>query len=177
MLVTIGIASCDGGSEDPTQTPTHPPPETRHPEPGAAIARDDEHGAEEAARYFWSLYSYAYATGDLDEWRDLSHPECATCQTVVDRVTELHDAGGHAEGGMIRLDVIEATPPGEGDLYFNVHVEGTQEPLTHIGEGGDTLAESSGTEMNADMALARDADGWLVREVANNNEEQGEADG
>ena len=54
-------------------------------------------GAAATAEYFMSLYPYVYATGDLEPWRDMTMEACVFCQSVVDKVTVLHAAGGWRE--------------------------------------------------------------------------------
>ena len=93
-----------GGSETDAARPgRHAQPDAdadREPGPDRPAAMDEvsTDGAIAAATYFLQLYPYAYNTGDLTEWKALSHPECMFCASVVDNVTAMHEQGHRSEG-------------------------------------------------------------------------------
>ena len=70
---------------------------TPKPERPAGMDEFTVEGAAATAEYFMSLYPYVYATGDLEPWRDMTTEACVFCQSVVDKVTVLHAAGGWRE--------------------------------------------------------------------------------
>lgn len=129
------------------------------------MARDDVEGAEAAARYFLSLYPYAYNTGDLEEWIALSDPECVFCASVVDRVTELHENGGYETGGELTFESVSGEEPIPGNAYFGVDMVVVQgEGAKYVGDGQEPEAFGN-LRARANLALARQASGWTVREA------------
>ena len=103
LALAVGaLAGCTGGDPAPDWTPTtatpiaHPTPTpsadpaTVKPERPAAMDTFDSAGAEAVAVYYMQLYPYVFATGDLTEWKTLSHPECIFCSDVARQVQEQH---------------------------------------------------------------------------------------
>ena len=122
-------------------------------------------GAEAAARYFLSLYSYAFETGDLAELRTLSHPECIFCASLADAVTEQQTSGFRTVGGgltVAQVEVVEVTP-GE---WFAIDAVGTQEPWKLLdASGAMTQEEPSPSDHVYHLIVVRESDVWLIREV------------
>src|SRR5450830_1247918 len=90
----------------PTPTPTPTPDASVKPERPAAMDEVSAAGAEAAAVYFLQLFPYVYATNDLTEWRELSHPECVFCASVITNVEEQVAAGKQSIGGLIQVDSV-----------------------------------------------------------------------
>src|SRR5674476_265526 len=82
----------------PTSTPT--PDASVKPERPAAMDEVSAAGAEAVAVYFLQLFPYVFATGDLDDYRALSHPECIYCANAAAAVEEMLAAGQHSVGGL-----------------------------------------------------------------------------
>lgn len=74
------------------------------PEPPAALQGPATEGnASLVAGYFHELHAYAFATGDLTAWRELSSDSCNFCAGVVERVEAEFAEGKHHVGGQIEL--------------------------------------------------------------------------
>ena len=178
------VAGCSGGGDaapsgttpmtaspsDPSgsgQPTTSAPGPTPWPEPTrpAAMERDDIEGAKAAAEYFLALYPYVYATGDLEEWREMSHPECAFCSAVADDVSELHSSGGYGVGGEISVAELGALPPDAEYSHFRVGVRGTESASSSFSAEGEQLATAQGGEVNYTIAVLAD-DVWTIRGLA-----------
>ncbi|WP_237585282.1 DUF6318 family protein, partial [Actinomyces howellii] len=56
------------------------------PEPSRVVGMDEQSpaGAEATAIYFLSLYPYAFATGDLTTWKEMSEDDCIFCNSVIE---------------------------------------------------------------------------------------------
>ena len=67
---------------------------TPKPERPAGMDENTPEGAIATGEYFLSLYPYMHATGDLSDWQAMSTPDCGFCNSVITKVTKLHDAGG-----------------------------------------------------------------------------------
>lgn len=117
--------------------------------------------AEAVARYFLELYPYVYATGDLTEWRALSHPECIFCASVSADVESITADGHRAGGGAITADISAAeVSPG----YFAVQGTATQDPGAEYDASGALLEESDGGDYELAVVVLSD-NGWAVRAV------------
>ncbi|MHB1063722.1 MAG: DUF6318 family protein [Georgenia sp.] len=150
-------------TDGPTETATPEPPEVVKPTPSDAMRRDDVAGAEAAAVYFTELYPYVYATGDLTEWKAMSHPECIFCTSVIDNVGELVAAGEHLEGGEIDILEVTGNDPAPGYEFFQVNIGISQQPTIAVGEAGRRPESAGGTTM-LKLAVGRVSDQWIVRE-------------
>ncbi len=118
-----GRASSTSASAAPTTLPTWGPlPDGVAPARPAALDQPPTlDGAKAVAAYFLLLYSYAYQTGDLAAWNELSHPECQFCASVGQHVSEATAAGQHTVGGAFRITAAEGTEVNQG-VFFDVHV-------------------------------------------------------
>lgn len=173
-LTSLGLVSCTTASDDPTPSPTRPitetPSATPTPSPSRsappdrpeAMARDDLAGAMAAAEYFLELYPYAYNTGDLTEWRAMSHPECIFCASVIENVEKLHSEGGFQTGGEIEWFRTAATSS-EHSGQFSVDAVASQAP-THEVVGDTTSLVSEGGAATLYFDLVRDST-WKIRGV------------
>lgn len=180
MVVTVAsmlaLAGCTGESEDPPTTPpatsaAPSPSETPSPTPTPDAATPPERPdmsvvdaatAEAVARYFLELYPYVYATGDLTEWKALSHPECIFCASVITNVEEMVAAGNTASGGEIEAD-INAAEITAGTFAVTGHA--TQRPGFEYDSSGATSDESAGGTYEVALNVVGDPSGWLIRAV------------
>ncbi|QDB80004.1 hypothetical protein FE251_11900 [Georgenia wutianyii] len=162
-------SATDVSSESPSSTEptTAAPGPTPWPEPTrpTAMERDDIEGAKAAAEYFLALYPYVYATGDLEEWQAMSHPECQFCAAVADDVSELHSSGGYGVGGEIVVAEMGALPPDGEYTHFRVGVRGTESASSSFSADGEPLASAKGGEVNYTIAVLAE-DGWTIRGLA-----------
>lgn len=146
-------------TEEPTPTPEAPVA----PERPAAMDQADVAGAEALARYFLELYPYVYATGDLTEWRALSHPECVFCTSVIDNVEAQVAAGNRSTGAEVTVQSADARVIDE--TWFAADAEITQAPSAEYGPDGELLSENPATQSHR-MTFSLIHDGtWLVRAV------------
>ncbi len=95
-------------------------------------------GAEAAAEYFLQLYPYVYATGDLAEWRSLSHAGCQFCASVISNVEEQVALMHTTQGGAISIQSVEGVAVDSS--YTSVTVEFRQAPSATLDRAG-TLVE------------------------------------
>jgi len=179
VVVTGGLAGCTGGPDEPrwtptvwtpeetvepTPTPTPVDPAAVAPERPAAMDEVSEAGAEAVARYFLELYPYVYATGDLTAWRELSHPECVFCASVISNVEEQVAAGHRSEGSEMTVDSLVAVEVVAGSRY-GVDAYVTEGPSSERDADGNLVRERrEPQEISVVFALFFD-DGWVVREV------------
>ncbi|MEE6272641.1 DUF6318 family protein [Georgenia sp. MJ206] len=152
-------------SEAPSATPSPGPTDWPAPERPASMDRDDVVGAKAAAQYFIELYPYVYATGDLDEWRAMSHSECEFCASVVENVEALHAQDGYALGGEVEVTAVSGADPAEGSNYYSVELAVEQGPGAEYRADGEELRSDDGGSNQLRYAVERTKERWLVRAV------------
>ena len=175
VVSMLALVGCTGESENPpttpevtsavpspseTPTPT-PTPDAATPPERPDMSQVDAATAEAVARYFLELYPYVYATGDLTEWRALSHPECIFCASVVTNVEEMVAAGEHWEGGLATLSPPMTTAVSSD--FFSVAIEAKEAPARRVGADGATAEESTGGRSLMTVIVINEAGTWRVR--------------
>ncbi|MDM8085065.1 DUF6318 family protein [Cellulomonas cellasea] len=180
LAAPLGLTACTGSSgRDPSPSPTatgvaatpDPTPtapstsRSSKPERPAAMDSFDIEGAIAAATYITALYPYVYNTGDLTEWKTLSHPECIFCTSVVEGVEELHGQGFHNEGGQILVEGATAVELNPG-RSFSADLSLRQGPATVVDSSGNQVGEPS-QEVSSGMTfiLFIDQGNWQIREA------------
>lgn len=146
-----------------TPSPTPTPDAAIAPERPAAMDEVNAAGAEAVAVYFLELYPYVYATGDLDEWRALSHPDCIFCASVIANVEEQAATGSRSEGGQIHIETSESTEVTE--IFFSVVVLATQQAGFEYDRGGQLVEASAGSHSEVNLVIVRNGSRWSVRAV------------
>ena len=171
------LAGCTG---DPADPPTTPPATTATPSPSATprptptpdaatppqrpdMSHVDAQTAEAVATYFLQLYPYVYASGDLTEWRALSHPDCIFCASVTTNVEEMVAAGEHWVGGGTTITSCDALA--EVTDAFNITATTAEEPSSRVSRGGVTLENTVGGESTLHLVVTARESQWLVRAV------------
>ena len=124
VAVVLALAGCSGGdapssalpsgsappqsssppSNPPSTAATTPPPAA--PPLPATATQDTPAGAQSFARYYIEVLDYASHTGDIQSLRGLG--DCGTCRAQADGIERFFKAGGHVEGGEIRITNTEA---------------------------------------------------------------------
>jgi hypothetical protein len=152
-------------SPTPTTAPTPSPTATPKPERPAAMDTVNLNGAIATAEYFLSLYPYVYNTGDLTDWKALTHPECIFCASVVANAERMHELNQHQVGTDTTVDSATGVEVDPG-AWFTVDINCTQGPWSVTDDAG-TVVEA-GPDTNAylmHVVVVREADTWRVREV------------
>jgi len=132
------------------------------------MAGDDVDGAVAAAEYFLLLYPYVYATGDLDEWQAMSHPDCNFCASVISNVTSLHSNGGHSEGPTIDITHTSGSAP-EGEYkFFSAWLDVEAGEIRRFDEDSNLVELFPASFLEVDLALEKSDSTWQVRGVVQN---------
>ncbi|WP_255499746.1 DUF6318 family protein [Actinotalea sp. JY-7885] len=174
-----GLAGCTRESVEPTPGPPEPgsttasatstptpttPPEAIAPERPAAMDEVSVAGAEAAATYFLQLYPYAYATGDLSKWNELSDPECVFCQSVIRNVQEQVAASHSSSGSAIAILEVSAWEINVG--RYGATVTANEGPSKEYDEAGEVVSERTESEKHVlTYALRHDGSNWRVLEL------------
>lgn len=153
-------------SPSPTPTPTPTPDASVKPERPEAMDVADSAGAEAAAVYFLQLFAYVYATGDLTEWREMSHPECVYCASVSSGVEEMSAASRYAVGGLDTITGVNSTEV-ESGRWWTVDVDLVQAPSQTLDQDGTVIEDFPDTVgYHMDIAVVSEASRWLIRAVS-----------
>ena len=182
LLVTVGLAGCTDGPDEPswtptawtpeetvepspTPTPTPTDPAAVEPERPAAMDTVDTAGAEAVAAYFLHLFAYSFATNDLEPWKGLSHPECLYCTNVTTAVEEQAAANLRSTGGLDTISVVTATEVDPG-RWWAVDVDLVQAPSQTRNAAGEVTEDFPDTvSYHVVLAVVRESGRWLVREA------------
>lgn len=125
--------------------------------------RVDGKTAEAVCVYVFELFPYAFATGDLTEWRALSHPECVFCTQVIAEVEALVALGNHVEGGGTRVKLVPSASSPQGEFTLTGIVD--EAPATQRSPTGDALLVTNGDRVTVTLRLTVQGGTWSVREV------------
>ncbi len=135
------------------------------PQRPAAMGAVTVEGAVAAAEYFLALYPYVYNTGDLTEWKTLSHPECIFCASVISNVEAQHQASHHQIGGRITTSAGTGTEIDPG-RWFSAELQVVQDPADEVDESGQPVGSPTVTQnVKAVFAIIQGDSGWSIREV------------
>lgn len=181
VAVVVGVvAGCSGGgaksgpsataapatptaSVSPTASPT--PDASVKPVRPAAMDQVSAAGAEAVARYYVAMFPYVFATGDLVEWKAMSHPECQFCAGVVKDAEAMFAAGHHSEGGTFEITAVRARDVTPG-YWYAAEVELVQAPSTTVDAGGVVVESFPGVKsVWIDAAIVYQDGKWLIREL------------
>lgn len=120
-------------------------------------------GAVEVARYYLALYAYAYATGDLADWRAVSDESCVFCGSVMTNVEAMQSLGHKQLESGTEIHEARGTEVNPGTFY-SVDVQATQGATTEVDADGAVVGTSASSEYALLFALDWNG-GWTVREV------------
>jgi Family of unknown function (DUF6318) len=151
-FLSLGQTPPEGGA-------TTPPP-TASPLPAAAT-QDTPAGAQSFARYYIEVLDYATHTGDVRSLRRLG--DCGTCRAQADGIERFFQAGGHVEGGEIRITTTESVRFLRTAALVNV---------TYDQAAGKSVAPTGKTENSPALrsetfalTLGRSKDSWNVEKM------------
>ncbi len=178
LVTALALAGCAADGAEPTRTPTAttavatPSPEptpspSRSAKPERPAAMDDAtvDGALALATYALSLYPYVHNTGDLAEWRTLSHPECKFCANVETDVENLRAKGNHNEGGGVTILAASALELNPGHS-FSAEIDVAQAEFREVDGSGEPVGEPVPADnLRLVFSLFHENGTWLIRGV------------
>jgi hypothetical protein len=141
--------SAESASPSATPTPTPTPSAVYKPADASGPAQnvpvpvlpevaktETKEGAEAFAKYWFSVLSYAYETGDVALFESIEPPSCAACQKVKEVIRDWHSEGRWLVGGKLTTPVAETTFVKDEDGKYDVAVQVRQEPLSYMRPDG-----------------------------------------
>jgi len=125
---------------------------------------ETKEGAEAFTKYWFSVLSYAYETGDTDALSKLSKPGCAFCQGLVADIEAAWAEGKWVSGGQIEIPVATATPSTDGSTQVVLQV--LQKELVIRNQDGSPYQEKTAATNSGSVAMLNFADsGWVVNDL------------
>lgn len=187
------LAGCAGGSPaDPgmtspasSETATSSAPSTLAPTPSAAYMPADasgpaqnvpvpvlpdvaktetKEGAEAFTRYWFSVLSYAYETGDTALLSKFSKAECVFCQGLVDDIETAWAEDRWISGGQIEIPVATAKPSSDGSRQVVLQVL-QKELIIHNQDGSPYQEKTAATNAGSVATVKFGDEGWVVYDL------------
>lgn len=122
-------------------------------------------GAVAVAAYFVQLFPYINATGDLDAWNALSHPDCIFCADSKATVNEKVANGQHDDGGALTVTDAAGVEVDPGSWY-TVTLDFVQDPSVTKDAGGTVVKEFPDSKsLRSNIVVIYQDGGWSVRGV------------
>ncbi|MFI2487280.1 DUF6318 family protein [Promicromonospora kroppenstedtii] len=180
LIVTAGLvlSACTGSpgeseaspssADDPTPVVSASPSPTVPPKPERpeAMNREDAEGAAAAAKYFIELYPYVMATGDVEEFKAMSHRACGFCEDALKQAEKLRSRNETWTGGEIKTDLRETYERDEITGIYPLDFEVEQAAARITDSTGATVFEGKNERATYRVELGlRDGD-WVVAEIA-----------
>lgn len=189
--LTLGLAGCTGGGEDPTETPqptasssstasaspsvsgspsgsasstgtTKPSPSVSVSVPTAARA-NTEAGAIAFARWAVEQADAGYVSVDSAPFRALSEPACKGCQGIVDGIEDLKVSGYHQKGRALKVENAIAASIGKDSTVVDLLITQVAVPFVHSTgrEAGGPKAEKYRMRVTGQWV----GDSWRILEM------------
>ena len=177
LAMAFGLAACTTPVHAPTQSTisTPSPSVSARPTPSSSPTwlpvRPDStkseglDGAIATARFFLSLSPYIAQTGDLTEWRAMSHPDCRFCASLAGEVEKTHASGGRTVGGQVQILGVQQVEHNDDLTAAVVTVSATQAPSVDVSADGTESPAGEGGTYTMRVNTIRSAGAWLVRGV------------
>jgi len=146
---TTSPAATGGATSTPSATPTPTPSAIYKPADASGPAQnvpvpvlpevaktETKEGAEAFTKYWFSVLSYAYETGDTALFESIAPSPCEACQKVSKVIKDWHSEGRWLVGGKLSTPVANTTfvkaPKGTYQVAAQVH----QDPLSYMRADG-----------------------------------------
>jgi len=180
-----GASSSPVAAETPTATatptPTSTPSAVYKPADATGPARnvpvpvlpevaktETKEGAEAFTKYWFSVLSYSYETGDASLFESISPTPCEACQKVSKVVKDWHSEGRWLVGGKISTPVANTTFIKAENGTYQMAVQVHQEPLSYIrADGTVARTDPQAADQGNLLVLKYRGDGWSVVELGN----------
>lgn len=192
--LSLGMAGCNSGdspgnggssSAVAAETPTATGTPTPTPTPSAVYKPADatgpaqnvpvpvmpevaktetKEGAEAFTKYWFSVLSYAYETGDTERLSALSKAECSFCQGLVDDIGAAWAEGKWISGGQIEVPTATAKPANGGSTQVILQVL-QKELVIHNGDGSPYQEKTAATNTGSVAMVNFSNGGWVVNDL------------
>lgn len=159
-------------SPTPTPTPVYKPADAKGraqnvpvPVKPALADKNSKEGLEAFTKYWYSLLSYGFETGDLATWTKISSSSCSFCNTLKNSVAVGYKEGRWQVGGRLTTPSVEARfKPGAASQEVIVQV--IQE-ATHYYKADKTVGRKPASGSNTASVAQVDYIGarWVISDL------------
>lgn len=166
-------AATPSASATPTPTPSaaYKPADASGPAQNVPVPvlpevakTETKEGAEAFTKYWFSILSYAYETGDTAVLSQLSRSECSFCQGLVDDIQDAWADNKWISGGQIEIPVATGKPSSDGSTQVVLQV--LQKELVIHNQDGSPYQEKTAATNAGSVAVVKFADGgWVVYDL------------
>ncbi|WP_372594719.1 DUF6318 family protein [Actinotalea sp.] len=126
------------------------------------MERDDEVGAVAAAKYFMALYEWAYGTGELELWDQVSGQTCEFCANTHDAVSGAYLDGARIESTQAQFSDFALIDIDQQLLIYSVRLAYSLPEATHIDATGATLGTIPAESGTLVVDVVPSARGWVL---------------
>ena len=195
VAAALLLAGCAGGApadpgtvtSTPTGSATSSPSATPTPTPSAVYKPADasgpaqnvpvpvlpevaktetKEGAEEFAKYWFSVLSYSYETGDVAAFESIEPPACVACQKVKEVIVNWNSEGRWLVGGKLTTPVADTTFDKDQAGNYKVAVQVHQEPLSYMrADGTAARTDPQMPDQGNLLVLNYNSGAWSVVEL------------
>ena len=196
VALSLGLAGCNSGespgqggtttpastslattSASPTPTPTptaaYKPADASGPAQNVPVPvmpevakTETKEGLEAFTKYWFSVLSYSYETGDTTLFDGLAPNPCEACQQARKVISDWHSEGRWLVGGKLSTPVTSTTFNKDENETYQVAVQVHQEPLSYMRADGTLARTDPQAPDQGNLLIAVFGDGaWSVVEV------------
>ena len=129
------------------------------------VSEETSEGAAASVGYFLDLYRYAFMTGNTTELAAMSEDGCVFCNSVVDRVNQLHKDGGWAQKWDQTVTNVRYYDKLEGYDYSRIEATVDYGEMTSYSGGtwkATTVPPTEGQKIR--FAIRYTNGRWMIRE-------------
>lgn len=177
IVPLLALGACNGDSDaeppEPTAGATTTPP-TPDPDPSPtgpveppvpdAMAKPTKAGAKAFVTYYWDVFNYAQATGDVRVLRSLALQGCDVCEDFSGAIRDLYRGQGSVEGGnreLLRFDTLRVLTASVGKVFEARFVISIDQHQVSNGADGKVREFDAATTGYSFQMLKSDR-GWKV---------------
>jgi hypothetical protein len=125
---------------------------------------ETKEGAEAFARYWFSVLSYGYETGDTEPLSEVSALNCVFCQGLIDNVELAWSDGKWISGGQIETPAVTAKEPTGEPTSVTLQV--LQKELVIHNPDGSLYQDPRGATNSGSQATAIfEGTGWTMSDL------------
>lgn len=126
---------------------------------------ETKEGAEAFTKYWFSVLSYAYETGDTERLSAISGANCVFCKGLVDNIETAWSDGKWISGGHIETPAVTADPPAGEPTRVTLQVI-QKELVIHNPDGSPYQEATAATNSGSQATATYEGAGWTISKLS-----------
>jgi Family of unknown function (DUF6318) len=127
---------------------------------------ETKEGLEAFAKYWFSVLSYSYESGDIALFQSMTPSPCEACQKVNKVIKDWHSEGRWLVGGKLSTPVVNTTFIRGQDGRYQVAVQVHQDPLSYMrADGTVARTDPQAPDQGNLLVLVYENGAWSVVEL------------